>query len=301
MKPLFTGESDSETSAKLSPKVKNKRRRIISSSESEIDETVNTPQTEQLGYKYTDILGDPENDNPKGIPINKEIVSRWSKYLTEGLNSETKQELKKKWAIPEDFAILNAPKINPEIQVLLNGTESTKDSIFCHIQNEMGLGLAAMGTALNKMLDNDFSNIKDDILPGLIDSAKLIAQAHFLLTQHRKHQIYPMLNTAMQKVARECSSDSVLFGKEFAEKCKSATVIKKSSLELKAASKPVDTLRTKQFRSDLNWRRPFTKARFRKGQNYIKRQRNQGGAQDRQQWNHRKGSHYQARQRTYNP
>lgn len=168
----------------------------------------------------------PERENPKGTPINKEIVLRWISYLTEGLNNDTKQELKKKWAVPEDFPILNAPKINPEIQLLLNSTEITRDSIFSHIQNEIGLGLSAMGTALNKILDNDLSNIKDDVLPGLIDSAKLFAQAHFLLTQHRKHQIYPTLNTPMQKVARECHSDSVLFGKDFAEKCKSATVIK---------------------------------------------------------------------------
>lgn len=244
----------------------------------------------------------PERENPKGTPINKEIVLRWTSYLTEGLNNDTKQELKKKWAVPEDFPILNAPKINPEIQLLLNSTESTRDSIFSHIQNEIGLGLSAMGTALNKILDNDLSNIKDDVLPGLIDSAKLFAQAHFLLTQHRKHQIYPTLNTPMQKVARECHSDSVLFGKDFAEKCKSATVIKKSSMELKASSKPADSVRPKQFRNDLNWKRPFTKARFKQG---VKNPRNQGGsAQERPQWNqpnHRKGSYYQARQRNYNP
>lgn len=290
---MFTGESDSDTSASLSPPVK--RRRIISSSsESESDEVINT--TKNARSDYTDILGaNPEQATPKGISLNTDIVSRWSSYLTEGLTAETKQELKKKWAIPEDFPILNAPKINPEIQPLLTGTESTKDSIFQHIQTELGLGLSAMGTALNKILDNDLSNIKDDILPGLVDSAKLIAQAHFLLTQHRKHQIYPLLNTPMQKVARECPSDSVLFGKDFADKCKSATVMKKSSMELKAAFKPVGTLRTTQFKNDLNWKRPFTKSRFKKGQSY-KNPRNQGGAQDRPQWNHRKGSHFQARQ-----
>ncbi|XP_030747605.1 uncharacterized protein LOC115876063 [Sitophilus oryzae] len=295
-----SSESDSDTSASLSPPVRKKRRRIISSSDSASDnEALNISQTQPL--KYANILGlTPEQENPKGVPLNKEIMLRWSSYLSEGLSSEIKQDLKKKWAIPEDFPILNAPKINPEIQPLLNATENTKDSIFSHIQNELGLGLAAMGTSLNKLLDNDFSNVKDDILPGLIDSAKLISQAHFLLTQHRKHQIYPILNTAMQKVARECQSDSILFGKDFAERCKSATVLKKSSLELKAAAKPGDTFQSKQFRNNLNWKRPFTKARFKKGQTY-KYPRNQRGGQDRPQWKYRKGSYNQPRQRPFNP
>lgn len=247
-----------------------------------------------------DLLGlSPEQENPKGIPLNKEIMLRWSSYLHEGLSGEVKQDLKKKWVIPENFSILNAPKINPEIQPLLGSTESSKDSIFSHIQNEIGLGLSAMGASLNKLLDNDLSNVKEDILPGLIDSAKLIAQAHFLLTQHRKHQIYPTLNTSMQKVARECQSDSLLFGKDFADKCKSATVIKKSSMELKAVSKSSDTFQSKQSGNNLNWKHPFTKARVKKGQTY-KYQKNQGGAQ------YRKGSSYHPRQsnrrqRTYNP
>lgn len=236
----------------------------------------------------------PDNLTPKGIPINKELTSRWSSYLTEGLNKDIKEELKKKWAIPDNCINLNAPKVNPEIELLLSGSESTKDSIFSHIQSEMGLGLSALGSALNKILDNDLSNVKVDILPGLLDCAKYIAQAHFLLTQHRRHQIYPKLSASMQKIAKECQPDQMLFSQDFTDKCKSATNVHKSSLEMKSSSRIPSKIQINS-KNNLNWKRPFTKTRFKTAQNYhhAKGQRRRG--QEPQQWYHKQQKWNQGR------
>lgn len=160
--------------------------------------------------------------------------------------------------------------------------ENTRDFVLARIQTELGFGLTAMGAALNKFLDNDIHNVKKYVLPSLVNSAKYISQAHYLLSEHRRHQIYPRLSTPMQKVAKECQFDIFLFGENFAEQCKSATTIKKTSMELKIPSKPKKNFTPKSSSNDLNWQRPFTKSRFKKIQdnNYAQYQGGEGASQE---------------------
>lgn len=135
--------------------------------------------------------------------------------------------------------------------------------MLAHIQLELGSGLSALGAAVNKLLDKDSQDEANDILPTLIDSAKYITQAHFLLSNHRRHQIYPKMNINMQKVAKECNFDTYLFGKDFTKQCESATSIENSSKKLRLSLKHQESTSTRSFKN-LNSRRPFTKSRFKR-------------------------------------
>ncbi|KAJ8914836.1 hypothetical protein NQ315_014849 [Exocentrus adspersus] len=188
-----------------------------SAAENQPRATESEPEPEEtVQPEYLNLLGDdPTNSGPAGIPINEDLVPRWSSYLTKGLPADIKDELKKKWSIPDNCSALNAPKINPEIQLLLSQTELTKDNVMAHIQSELGTGLAALSSSINKLLeDNNMQNTREVLLPGLIDCARYISQGHFLLSQHRRHQMYPKMNNSMQQVARDCPIDNFLFSTE---------------------------------------------------------------------------------------
>ncbi|CAH1996006.1 unnamed protein product [Acanthoscelides obtectus] len=77
---------------------------------------------------------------------------------------------------------------------------------------------------------------------------------------HRRHQVYPLLKSDMQKLAKESKMDNFLFGKTFMEKCKINQTINKSAVELQVSKVPASSQIFN--RSHLNWQRPKTSVRF---------------------------------------
>lgn len=70
------------------------------------------------------MLGEAKNFEKKlGENILKEISERWGKIL-DGLVKEQKEALGEKLLIPENFLLIRAPKLNPEVSAVL--TEPAK-------------------------------------------------------------------------------------------------------------------------------------------------------------------------------
>ena len=110
-----SSSSDSEADGSRTSKAKHYRqrpRRIIetpsSSSDNEELEPLNIDNIEYNDNTFTNIpqsdqnlLGkDPSVNKASGIPLNVAIVTRWSYYLTKGLESGVRDTLKEKWEIP---------------------------------------------------------------------------------------------------------------------------------------------------------------------------------------------------------
>ncbi|KAG5899175.1 hypothetical protein JTB14_029007 [Gonioctena quinquepunctata] len=176
---------------------------------------------------------DPTVTRSFGPPLNEGLVTRWSNYLTNGIDKEIRVELSSRWQIPENCQTLSAPKVNPEMDAILSSLDKKKDSVLAGLQDKLGTGLAAIGSVLNKMLSGDISEeTRSQITPDLVDAGRIFCEVHFLISKHRKHQFYPTLDKTVQKVAEESKHDNFLFGSDFHEQCKSAQTIQKTSREL---------------------------------------------------------------------
>lgn len=110
-------------------KRKFQRRAVIESSSSD-SETERDEGPQNLTEKIPNILGAlPSDKMASGPSFDSEIVNRWSSYLTQGFNKDTR-ELWAKIPFPGNCPLLEAPKLNPEIEAILSTTDSKKDSFF---------------------------------------------------------------------------------------------------------------------------------------------------------------------------
>ncbi|VEN56294.1 unnamed protein product [Callosobruchus maculatus] len=241
------------------------------------------------------ILGeDPKSTGEKGPPLCEALVNRWSSYLGAGLERDVRDALIVKYKIPENCSLLDAPKLNPEIGASLTPAQIKKDQFSMTIQNKLGRALVAQGSVLNDILVQDSAiQLEDSTKTALADAAKLICEAHYLISFHRKHELYPFLNPEVQKVAMKSNIGGLLFGEDFQEKYKTAREVKKTSWELKAAG---PSGYKKEKKSNLNYKRQGNRPRF-KTENYVKKntgrkpsQRYRNLQQPSNQQNHRKGS-----------
>lgn len=239
---------------------------------------------------------DPSLSINKGIPLSEDLIKRWANYVKEGIPSGEREQLRSKWIIPENGVALKAADLNPEIKTLLPDGNTKNDLFISHIQNDIGTGLSALGASLDVLLKENKLNkqLKEKVLPGLVDCAKYICNAHFQLSMHRRHTIFPNLKSEMHKVARESKIDKMLFGESFLDRCKVAQAIKKSGAELRATKKERPfTQAASSSKQNLNFTRPFPRPRF-KLQNFAKRetynqnQRFQSGRIEKRQYYKRK-------------
>ncbi|XP_050297431.1 uncharacterized protein LOC126736864 isoform X1 [Anthonomus grandis grandis] len=217
------------------------------------------------------ILGeDPKIIGEKGPPLCEALVNRWSSYLSEGLEKDIREALIEKYKTPDNGQFLEAPKLNPEIEISLSPAQIKRDQFSMSIQNKLGRALAAQGSVLNIILSKDATphTIDDNTKTALADAAKLICEAHYLISYHRKHELYPFLNADVQKVAMKSQIDSLLFGENFQEKYKAAKEVKRTALDLKAGPSG-----NKQEKKDhLNYKRQSNRPRF-KTEKYDRRKR----------------------------
>ncbi|XP_050312545.1 uncharacterized protein LOC126747786 [Anthonomus grandis grandis] len=216
------------------------------------------------------------------VRLNRKILFKSLDQKDEEFWIQTRQsqELQFRWkspftyhslrTTPENCSALSAPDLNPEIKKMLSDTEVKKDSFLSHIQNDIGTGFTALGMSLDILLKGvnlGEQQMKQDILPGLVDSARLLCNAHFYLSMHRRHQIYPKLKPDMHRVAKESKLDSCLFGEKLLDKFKTAQAIKKSSAEFRAASRGSSSAGNSGH--SLNFPRRTTNTRF-KLKNFVR-------------------------------
>lgn len=228
-------------------------------------ESSSSSERESLGREEREvatinaILGDaPASSGEKGPPLCDALVSRWSSYLSAGLEKDTREALTAKYKLAENCPLLDAPKLNPEIEASLTTAQIKRDQFSMSIQNKLGRALSAQGSVLNVILSPDAAPqlTDDNIKTALADAAKLICEAHYLLSYHRKHELYPSLNAEVQKIAMKSKIDSLLFGEDFQEKYKVAKEVKKTSLDLKAGPSGY------KKKDHLNYKRQNNRPRF---------------------------------------
>lgn len=214
--------------------------------------------------RVEELLGaNPTIDNSFGPEIINNLAIRWQSYLTEGLDKETKSLILDKWKIPQNCVNLRAPTLNEEVAALLHANEIRKDGVFRALQSNLGKALGCLGNIITKNLQMSESQETSE----LIEMGKILCDLHHSLSNHRKYRLNGFLNEEFQKVAQKSKIDTLLFGSDFTEQCKTAKIVKTTSTELKP--------KTNNPRNNLNFKRTPFKSRFKELRN------KEGGARSR--------------------
>lgn len=255
LSPITSGQSRSsvthrDTSRSVSPEISGRFSPLSQLPERENEDSQNqdhepniqankeTDTLDDLDEEVLDMLGvDPNKEQSPTYDLHQDVALRLTHWLQNGIDKDKKDELLKKYGIPNNCNYLNAPTLNDEIKIILKSSISgantlRKDSFQMQLQTQLGKGISAIGIATNIVLkEKDLTKI---LLPSLSDALKLLGDLQFLMSKSRRYVIEPYLGKNAKEVARQCQTDEFLFGKNFTEKWKTEKQLVNTTKELKA-------------------------------------------------------------------
>lgn len=145
------------------------------------------PETEEI----CKILGDegiiPEK---KGEDLHCSLNKRWSTILQDGLNSETRDSIRKKYDIPNNCQLLIPPKLNEEVAAAMNDSGLKRDKRISDKQATLAAAVSGIGQVLNSVLTQQ--NMKE--IETLSDASRLLCDIFHSDTITRRSLILPGLN-----------------------------------------------------------------------------------------------------------
>lgn len=222
-------------------------------STSQIAENNAIPESVSLPGDILDALGEskekPEVFGPK---IPEEISKRWGRILCEGLNKDQKKSLGEKICVPENFQLVKAPKLNPEISAVLVESTRNRDKRMEAAQNYLGLGISAVTALTSSLIEKDMD--KMDIIKRLSEANQILLDLHFENTINRRKLITYTLDKKFQDVVQDVKRDNMLFGENLTDKIKASKSAERSGLQMKKASTTEASTSKKQPYRQGNWR-----------------------------------------------
>lgn len=233
------------------------------------------------------------SDTAEEFKFHPELVKQWKKVLTDGLSKEVKSEMLKQYPSKGNCPI-STPKLNPEIEAIVNESIKKRDKYLAADQDFCGASLLSLGEAINMILNSDEGITKSELLKLLLDSGKLMCELFAQLSKARKAFIYPGLDRKAKALLGNATTGEFLFGPELSRRIKTASAAEKLGLTLK--SKP--PAKKIPFRTNtLNWRRPSAKPQSQTGfkhqpqyPRYSRTFRQSGGQRDNRQNQNRQAS-----------
>ncbi|CAB3241661.1 unnamed protein product [Arctia plantaginis] len=160
-------------------------------------------------------------DREYGENIHPEILKRIENILKASIKNDVKEELLRKILIPNNIKLLDAPKLNIELQGLLSDTVKGRDKRVEDRQQRLGIAISGVLNLMNTILKDNFNKIN----MILSDSVRLLSDLHFEDSITRRKLISPNLDKNISKAIESTARDSFLFGEKFNETVKSANRI----------------------------------------------------------------------------
>ncbi|CAK1600777.1 unnamed protein product [Parnassius mnemosyne] len=195
--------------------------------ESSMVEEVNT-----LEKSILEALGDTtSSEKGYGDEIHPEIVKRVEEILLSGISqNEEKEKLMKKYLIPKNVMLLDAPKLNVELNGLLSDSIKNRDKRVKDRQQLLGTALSAILIMTDNIIKNNVDKIPTIAI--LSDVARLLSELHYQDTVTRRKLITPNLDKNIHSSIETAKRDCYLFGEKFNENVKTATAIKRSAASI---------------------------------------------------------------------
>lgn len=221
---------------------------------------------EELDDETLKALGEDKPSNLSSFSLHSVLKNRWLTILSEGLPKDEKTELLTKYCCPHNLERLRAPLLNAEIVSVLSSTVVNRDKYQIVTQNNLGSGIAALGQAINLLLEKDpVSDAKPNLLKLLGDAGRIFTDVFHSISVTRRATITPLLNKTVKEISGNTPVESFLFGDNLAEKIKAVKALESTSKVLKPQSttafkgsntkRPITHSRTSSKPSNsLNWR-----------------------------------------------
>ncbi|XP_026317158.1 uncharacterized protein LOC113229885 [Hyposmocoma kahamanoa] len=193
------------------------------------------------------ILGDSKAKEEKfGPKIRDEVSKRWGSILMDGLGKEQRQNLLESALIPENFQLLKAPKLNPEISAVLNESSRNRDKRLEKAQHHLGIGIAAVTNLMTTLIDGNAE--KTEIIKRLSETGQLLLDLHYQNTINRRKLIMFCLDKKFINMVQNVKRDSYLFGDNLGEKIKATKIAERSGLQVKRKEpQPSTSYRTNKY------------------------------------------------------
>lgn len=165
--------------------------------------------------------------------VHPDIALRWKEIIKQGLPSEEKISLIKKYTSPGNCIEIEAPKLNQEVRVALTENNRKRDDRILAKQAKIAAALAALAKATILTVRS-----KDrQLLSYISDAARLIADIQRDETSIRRNLAIANVNVAAKETLTATAPDEFLFGKDLSEKLKTAKSLEGSLKLLKQDSK----------------------------------------------------------------
>ncbi|KAJ2941535.1 hypothetical protein O0L34_g14588 [Tuta absoluta] len=209
--------------------------------------------TTPLPAEILEALGDPKGkDEVFGPKIPEELSKRWGRVLVDGLTKEQKQEIMEKTQIPENFRLVKAPLLNPEIAPVLSETVKNRDKLLEKSQNHLGMGISGLTNLASAVIQGDLNKI--EVLKQISEISQIFLDLHYENTKTRRKLIITSLDKKFTDIIKDAKRDSFLFGAELGEKIKASKTAERSGLHVKRTDGIASSSR--KFPSQGNWKVP---------------------------------------------
>nr|CAI5851673.1 unnamed protein product [Callosobruchus analis] len=187
-----------------------------------------------------DILGilgeDPNKDPTTSFTLHPALASRWSHILANGLDSEVLEKLRTTYGLSSNTR-MTAPRINPEISVILSTPQQARDNAHLKYQASVGTALSALGSGLNILLQQDQNispSVKESLLKRFGDAGRILANIFASISSNRRNMILPLLAKNVKELAETTVPTELLFGDELGDRIKSAKIAETTGKCIKA-------------------------------------------------------------------
>ncbi|XP_018318449.1 uncharacterized protein LOC108732256 isoform X2 [Agrilus planipennis] len=109
-----------------------------------------------LSEDILEIMGKVNPDSLAWGPIfHKDVIVRWRGIMASGLSEDCLQELFTKYPPPENFRILTAPLLNPQVERVLSESHRLRDVKLQNLQRQLSTSLTTNGQLLNLILTEE--------------------------------------------------------------------------------------------------------------------------------------------------
>ncbi|XP_053613133.1 uncharacterized protein LOC128676804 [Plodia interpunctella] len=193
---------------------------------------------ESVPEEIMQILGEAKKtEEIFGKKIPQGVSEKLGKILVEGLAKEQKEILlTQKLIIPENFQLVKAPKLNPEVASVLTDPAKNRDKRLEKLQNQLGLGIAGLVNLTTELINKEVDKMA--IIKKISEVNQILLDLHYEETLGRRRLIIPMLDNKFINIIQSVKRDQFLFGDNLGDNIKTSKSIEKSSLQIKKPAPP---------------------------------------------------------------
>lgn len=182
---------------------------------------------------------DPTESQALKIKVHDDLVKRWNFFSKEGLKKEDFDLIMKKYECVPEF---EAPKLNPQISVVMKDYAITRDNHMLEVQKMASTALSILGSIVTNVYEDPNEGYDmESLLTHICDAGKIITAIIHKQTVTRKAFIQPGLSTETKAVLKDAKVDEFLFGKDLTEKIKDAKAMNRIGESMKVQQPKANT------------------------------------------------------------